>query len=225
MLRILHMLAGVLCLALVAACSDGKSGQSQAEIDATTLSDMVLRPEQLGVNYAGSLIGESTRYPNQQVVRESLDQAKAAQDLQKYGRIDGYTLIVVDSRRVPAAATTVNLHKEAKGASEFHALAGTDIKSGVGKTREDQSQLVAAESFSPRKIGDEADGLVLAIKPPPTASGPKPTVYQTVVGFRRGRILGTAVVFRTDDSDARDEAVRIAKLLDERIEAVLKGKE
>ena len=62
--------------------------------------------------------------------------------------------------------------------------------------------------------GDEAIGFVVAAS---TDGGDEPTLYQTVVGFRRDRILGTVRISRLDDTDVREETIALARKLDERV--------
>jgi hypothetical protein len=48
-------------------------------------------------------------------------------------------------------------------------------------------------------------------------------VSLTIVTFQQGRVLGSVYVLRADAKDARPDVMLVAKLLDARMKAVLRG--
>jgi len=59
------------CLALLAACNNGKADENSAPKFEATALGIWLRPRTTGApNYTSSRIGQSTNYPNQQIARE-----------------------------------------------------------------------------------------------------------------------------------------------------------
>ena len=81
-------------------------------------------------------------------------------------------------------------------------------------------QALAAERFDPGQIGDQATGYVSITSYQAGNLGPV-TVYNTVIVFRRGQVIGKVGVDRADNGDARPEVARLARALDSRIRGAL----
>ena len=187
----------------------------------TDLQRVVLEQEQLGRAYAGFGLGLDADYPNQQVLLEVRDPIKEEEAIRRFGRVNGH--IRYYKRDGMAVGTAANLHKDGEGAAGFHAHVIQDIKDSVGQQLPDGSHLQDAEFFSVSNIGDGGTGVVLAILPPPD-QGVGGVIYETLVGFYRGPLIGTALIRRSDDANTRDEVLRIAHLLDQQIQSVLQNR-
>jgi hypothetical protein len=205
--------------ALSLACSGGNKSSSVTEED---LEAMVLRIEQLGPTYSEYRLRENIRYPNQQVIREAPDPKTEEEALQRFSRIAGHARFYSAGRNL--VGTVANLHKDAKGAAGYHRHVEQQIKSEVGKEAQNKPGLLKADFVPVSNIGDGATAALLTIQPPPPplASTPAPAVYQTSVAFYRGPVIVTVTIEHSDQSDVREEALRLARLLDQQIQEVLK---
>ncbi|MEE9278428.1 MAG: hypothetical protein V3V06_08455, partial [Dehalococcoidia bacterium] len=148
-----------------------------------------------------------------------------AEDLERFGRLSGYADVysslaaVIDAEGVFFIGTSVSLYENTDGASGDLKDEVEDSRRQIGMTSDDVT-LEDAEEFEVDGIGDESAGLVLTLS---VSGDEKLTFYGTLVGFRRGRLIGSSIIARFDDEDAQEEAAALAGKLDERILAALRG--
>jgi len=221
------------CL-LLAACGGEEEEEAEAPADLTAgeitdeeLSLMVVPLSELGSQYADFEFyeDESGFQSNEDIIDAAFDEEDEAGDVERFGRVNGYG---EDYRSVEAAleregafliGTATELYEDADGASGDLKDGVEDMQRQVGMTKEDVT-LEDAEEFDPGRIADESAGLLLTGS---VAAGQEVRYYMTVVGFRRGRLLGSVAIARFDEEDVREEAEALARKLDERITAVLRG--
>ena len=212
----------------VSACGGGgEKDITDREITDGELSLMVLPLSDLGSQYAGFELSEdqSGFQSNDKTIENAFDQEDETADVQRFGRVKGYEEDYLSSEGLLGGtgpfhiSTAVVLHEGADGASGNLKDGVEDAQRAVGSTKEDAT-LETAEKFSVEDVGQEAAGLFQ--KGSVEADGGL-TFYQTVVGFRQGRLIGAVSITRLDDEDVRDEATALARKLDERILAVLRG--
>lgn len=125
-------------------------------------------------------------------------------DLERFARLVGYQEMYVPpdgSAPVARIFTVVGLFRDAAGASGYLANLPTSI-SGA-----------SAGPFAVSGIGDEVKGYR-------TVSGSE---LQTRVNVRRGRLLGTVGINRRDLNDVSQEAIDLARKLDDRLRRSLTG--
>jgi hypothetical protein len=115
---------------------------------------------------------------------------------------------------------TVVLHDNADGASGNLKDGADDAQRAVGKTNEDVT-IEGVETFEAGDIGQDAVGVVQ--KASFKADQADFTLNQTIVGFQEGRLIGSMVITGFEGEDMQAEATAIARKLDERILAVLRG--
>jgi|GEM_PF-5372230 len=217
----------LLSLAAVAVACPGSTDLTLGDITDEQLRLMALSLPQLGSDYANFELDEdeSGFQSNEDAIQNAFDPGDEGEDVQQFGRIDGYgeTYSSLESLfrgdGVFLIGTTVSLYADAQGASGDLKDEVADTERQVGTTSE-EVMLAAAEEFDPGKIGDESAGLFLTLSP---ATGAELTLHGTVVGFRQGRIIGSTFIVRFDDQDVQEEAAALARELDERILAVLRG--
>ena len=216
-------------LAAVASACGGGDGDTKdltgREIADEELSMMALPLSELGPQYADFALQEdgSGFRSNEERIDEDLDSEDEAEDVQRFGRVNGY----IESYSFPGALSQeegpfgiemrVTLYEDAGGASEDLFNDAEDAKRQVG-TGDESLRLEDAAAFDPDGIGDESVGLMMTFS---VSGGQDRKLYETLVGFRQGRLLGSFVILRWDDEDVREEAATAAHKLNERILAVL----
>ena len=208
------LLSAVLVTLLALSCG---GGSDEADVQESQLPNMLPSLEDLGPDYAGYRLVQDTPYPNQQVLREAISAEGDAAALERFPRINGH-IRAYEARLGPAAAHfAVNLHKDAKAAKGYHSHVEKDTMASVGKDAPNKSKLLAAQPFDVKSVGEGASGAVLHVQAPPGQTG---EMFLTTVGLYRGPIIGVVSIARADSTDAKEEALRLAKLLDQRIQAV-----
>jgi hypothetical protein len=90
----------------------------------------------------------------------------------------------------------------------------------VGKTQENIT-IQGADTFEVHDIGDEAVGMIQ--KASLKVNQGELTIDQTIVGFREGRLIGSVGITNLEGADVQQEAIALARKLDERMLAVLRG--
>lgn len=219
------VLAGALVLA---GCGVGQDeapkAVEQPTITQAQLAAMVLPQEELGELAAGLEPGASGRVDNAQAAEDTPDPNDTGKSLRADGRLDGHeayyagTALVAQKKKTKGlvlVGTEVELLQDTVYAAQYlHQQVG-DLQRFQGK-QEDGSRAVV-KSFSPAPVGDEAEGLLV------TVSKGKQKLFTTGVTFRRGRLVGVAMVARPDKQDERAEVEALAAKLDKRIQDVLAG--
>ena len=167
---------------------------------------------------------ESGWVDNGREAQSSYDRADSAVSLAQGGRLTGYQLVYDDAAQaalragagIQAFVTSVELFSSTDTASaslrDRRALArrlgNTSPRRGV--------HLEAVRPFAV-KAADEAYGVQEAV-----TFGDVQT-FRTLIRFRRGPVVGTAVVVRLDRKDGRHLAERLVGTLDSRIQIGLHG--
>ena len=211
----------------VIACGGGQGDLTAREITNDELSLMVLSLAELGPQYADFEFDEdeSGFQSNDDQIEDAFDDDDEAEDLERFGRLNGYADVyssvaaVIDAEGVFFIGTSVSLYENTDGASGDLKDEVEDSRRQIGMTSDDVT-LEDAEEFQADGIGDESAGLVLTLS---VVGDEKLTFYGTLVGFRRGRLIGSSIIATFDDENVREEASVLARKLDERILAALRG--
>ena len=225
-----------ICPAVLSGCGGGEADITDREISDEELALMVLPQEEFGAEYAGLELdeGASGFLSNEEAIENDYDGEDERGDIERFGRVNGYAEVYsspLGAEDDPSALSEtglmvgigVELLRDTEGASgrledeiadyerEFREEAGAE-----------EGQEAELRLFSPAGIGDEAVGLQMEF-PVPVDAGLKVFYNATHVSFRRGRLVGAIVIGEFYDRDRRDEVVALARKLDERIQAVLRG--
>lgn len=219
------LLHPLLLATLVLACTGSTTDLNDREISDGELVAMMLPLADLGPAYADlELDDESGFQSNEDVVKDANDKEDEAEDIERYRRVTGYqeafTSLEALSNRdgVFGIGTIVSLYEDADGASGDLLDTVDDAKRAVGTTAYHVT-LEDVEEFTLDGIGDESAKLIVSL----SVSDGGYAFYVTVVMFRRGRLIGEVVIVRYDEEDVREEVAELARKLDERILAVLRG--
>jgi hypothetical protein len=227
--RMRHLFPILAALAVLSASACGGGGQADLtdrEITDGELSLMALPLSDLGSQYADFEPDDTSGLQsNEQAIEGSFDKEDEAADVERFGRVKGYEENYVSSEALMDGtgpfyiSTGVVLHEQADGAAGNLKDGVEDAQRAVGGTNENTT-LETAETFSVEDVGQEAVGLWQKGSAQADDGG---SFYRTIVGFRQGRLIGSVSILRFDDQDVRDEATALARKLDERILAVLRG--
>ena len=161
---------------------------------------------------------------NRLEARSSYDPRDSAASLRRAGRVTGYQLTYYDptqaalrsGKGLHAVLTSAELYSSVRAASASlrdrvafaRGLENRSPRSGV--------RFGAIRPF-PVKAADEALGLREVVR------FGDDQVLRTLVGFRRGRVVGTVMVVRVDQDEGSDVAERMVGILDSRIQIALHG--
>ncbi len=225
---------------LVAACGGGgsKSGEAEkltavpsaAAIDTGQVSDdqlrtMVLPLEAYGGKYAGYELDDASGFRNNDYeINDATDADKEKAAIEKYGRVNGYeqTFSSLEAfttfQGVMMVASDVTLFENADGASSY-------LQSGPDRMREEAESgssgvtLQDLSTFDAGKIGEEAMGATASASFPAGGAA----LRMTTVAVRRGRVVASVALMGTADIEVQDEAIALARVLDERVVGVLRG--
>jgi hypothetical protein len=225
-----------ICPAVLSACGGGEADVTDHDISDEELALMVLPQEEFGGEYAGLELDEAASgfLSNEEAIETNSDGEDEQRDIERFGRVNGYTEVYSSPLAVeddPSAAsemglmlgTGVELLRDSEGASgrledeiadyerEFREEAGAEEAQGAD-----------LQFFSIDDVGDEATGLQMEF-PVSVDAGLSLLYNATHVSFRRGRLVGAIVIGEFVAADRRDEVVALARKLDERIQAVLRG--
>jgi len=217
-----------LAVLAIIACGGGKADLTAREITDEELSLMVLPLAELGSQYADFEFDEdeSGFQSNDDQIEDAFDEDDEAEDIERFGRLNGYADVysslaaVTDAEGVFFIGTSVSLYENTDGASGDLEDEVEDSRREIGMTTSDDVTLENAEEFEAEGIGDESVGLILTLS---VSGDEKLTFYGTLVGFRRGRLIGSSIIARFDDEDVQEEAALLARKLDQRISAALQG--
>lgn len=210
----------------VVACG-GQADLTAREITDEELRLMVLSAVELGPQYAEFEFDEdeSGFRSNEDEIEEDFDPEDEAEDIERFGRVNGYAdaysfpEAISEEQGVFFIATAIGVYEDADGASGDLKDEVVDAQRQIGMSIEDVT-LEDTEEFGADGVGDESAGLILTLS---ASDDQRLTFYGTFVGFRRGRLIGSVVISRLDEEDDRDEVAALARKLDERILAVLRG--
>lgn len=226
------LLAWVAVIALsaaLAACGgNGEPDLTVGQITDEELSLMVLSRADLGEEYADlRFIEQSDFVTNETRVKWALDPEDEADDLERFGRLNGYEAVYVAfSRPTEGSALDeirigVALFADAAGASDYLEDELADIEQGIGGEHLGRT-LEEAKRFKVGGIADRSVGFRATASAAQGQDSALPTNV-TQVYFRRGRLLADVAIGRLDDEDASKDVEGLARKLDESILAVLRG--
>jgi hypothetical protein len=210
----------LICAALLAGCGDSKGPEATRNVTSADLGRMVLSKRALGP-FAKRLekrTGDSGPTGNRAGADDTVDPRDTARTLARAGRVTGYEWAYAATRRpapngVLGMSIEVELFRTEKAASRYLKKQIHDFERFGGRNLEGL-KLASVETFDVGDVGDEARG-VRAV-----ARFSNKALFDTVVGFRRGRIVGSAAVFLGRELVISSDVERIADALDDRIKRV-----
>ena len=217
-------------LLFAAACSlGGDSKGSAVKIGDAELQAMAqpFTNASFGDEYANmALDDESGIRTKQAFIDEADDPEDEARDVEKFGYVSSYENGYLTTAELGhggpfVAGVIVTLFDSEKDAAGYLGDDLDDARRTFSGTTE-TGTLLAFETFKP-KVGTDNYGVFIQIKADEDSFGIDSDIGFTVVSFRRGKVLGSVVIFRTDAKDERALAMKVAKQLDQRIQAVLRG--
>jgi hypothetical protein len=221
--------AGALLLATgVASCGGGGGGDVTARpIDDSVLGTMAVYEVDLPGDFAGFVRIEGSGFKdNEQSAAEHFDPVDEAQDLERFAQEREYVRRYGPSEAGGATSagavnfvSAVRLFKDASGASGYLTDELTDIEGSVGK-ESGGITINAVERLKVGGIGDEAAGVRMTMTV--AGGGSERPEYETLVFFRRGRLLVSLAAIRGDEVDFKSDLETLARSLNERIQIVLK---
>ena len=190
-------------------------GARGTEIGAERLQSMALPLPELGPAYSGFVedLFLSAFQDNEERAGNVLtfDSADELQEFERRGRVTGYfEAFAAPDGRTPVS-TGAHLFRDDAGAKEFLARFAERCKRLAGGTIGPQ-RIESVNDVAAPTLGDGAVAVALAI----------PGAHRVTVLVRRGRVVGETVVVRTDDAQARAEALDLARKLDARTTSALK---
>jgi hypothetical protein len=217
------------CLVVVTGCGLGgeKSADPPRKSTRADLAIMVVAEKQLGAVAEGLELARDESGPtsNAEAAEDTIDPRDTAESLGSAGRISGYDLVYEAPRGLAAAkrskgvvhvATSVELMRDPVYAAKYLNKRVADFERFEHKTV-DGVLLKTVESVDVAGIGEEAYGLRLTVK------GRAIVLHETLVAFRRGRLVGAAFIGRLDARRTEGQAQRAALTLDWRIQRGLTG--
>lgn len=183
-------------------------------------------PDALGEAYDGFEVVELTIEPNLEVVRQAvIDPADEEEDVLSFGRVMGARIEMLPQQArigggdLVGVQTWVSAFETDEGASGYLGDFVQDAAKGVGGGHPSDLAVAEVESFVVEDLGQEAVGLVLAEGRP----GSEPFLFETLVVFRVGRLLGFASVLHPDEADHRVRSLALAEVLEQRMIGVVGG--
>jgi len=213
-----------LAIAMAACGGDGESDLTARPISDADLGTMAVYEVDLPQEFTDFVrTTESGFKTNEQSAERHFDPADEADDLELFGQVGEYVRIYelppvggqIPQREAISLVSSARLFEEPSGASDYLEDELADLEGSVGKDVGD----VTIEEFGVGGIGDEAVGVRTTVVY--LDDGSESLTYATQVSFRRGRLLLSIAVVRTDDEDVSAELKDLARDLDERIQVVL----
>jgi hypothetical protein len=225
---IIPWVSGLLLAIAMAACGGGgESDLTARPISDADLGTMAVYEVDLPQEFDGFVrTTESGFKTNEQSAEMNFDPADEANDLELFGQVREYVRIYelppvggqIPQGEAISLASSARLFEEPSGASDYLEDELADLEGSVGKELGDTT-IEEFERFGVSGIGDEAVGVRTTVMSPD--DGSERLTYATQVSFRRGRLLLSIAVVRTDDEDVSAELKDLARDLDERIQVVL----
>ena len=232
--------AALVCAFVLAACGgggeEGREGLTAREITDEELVLMLLAKAEMGEQYAGlSFVHDPGLTTADDIIKEAFQPEEQAEDLERFPLVSASDVVYAESTIAeesgePTGQTVgfaVYLFEDAEAASGYVEEELADLEEQVGSMRTGPAhwdqKLTAAERFKPGRIGDESHGIRFTLT---SFVDPSLTIdaRATVVWFRRGRLLASVSISTTiGGPDFRKAAEALARKLDERIQAVLRG--
>jgi hypothetical protein len=216
--------------ALLIACTSAKSGGVRVQVTGDHLRAMVLTRDDLGPEYADyGMDPASGPRTSEQLVEEADNPDDEALDVAKFaillGHEDTYlSLGNLQSRSGVLLLTDGIVLYANKAATEgdFSDTVGDMKRDFSGTTR--FGSLQAFQTFKP-KIGEAARGQIIRLMTSGNNFGINSVVNITItsIQFRRDQMVGSVVLMRFDAKDVKGEVTDLARKLDKRMQAVLRG--
>jgi hypothetical protein len=225
----LAVLAALLVLPACAQSADPEPTAARSGKDdlVAELDEMVVPQGDVGGLPLGLRVTpDSGWHDNRAAAESTLDSSDSAASLDKAGRVTGYELTHYDPTETALHAgrgllsffTSVELFE-----SEAAASAYLDTRAAYRQSLDETSpeEGVTFRSVAPfdTRVGE---GRGYAFREDVVFG--EDHVFRTLIGFRRGRIVGTVMFVRADRDDATADATRLAGILDSRIQNALGGK-
>lgn len=220
---------GLLLAVAMAACGGGGEPDLTARpISDADLGTMALYEVDLPQEFADFVrTSESGFKTNEQSAERHFDPADEAQDLELFGQVREYVRVYrlpvggqIPQREAISLVSSARLFEDPSGASDYLQDELADMEASVGKDM-GGTTIEKLERFKVDGIADEAVGARTTLLLPD--DGSERPAYGTQVSFRRGRLLLSIAVIRTDDKDVGGELDVLARSLDDRIQVVLQG--
>jgi hypothetical protein len=212
-----------ICLAaalLVAATGCGflTSSKDSPPVTEADLATMVVPEDDLKQEFpALERDGESGTLTAQEMADQTFDPDDTASGLRRAGWLRGFLMDYRNPRgKGPGSVlSSVALFDSAGAARAVATKEENGARVRDGKTI-GGATYKGLELGNP-EVGDEAWGMEFSVR------AGKTTYHVTAILFRRDRVLGRAVITRTDDTVVRAEALKLAQTTDERIQGILSG--
>ncbi len=183
-------------------------------------------PDALGGDYTGFEVAAHALEPNAELIRKSLlDPADEEADITAFDRANGARIelrprsLRLGTGDLIGVHTWINLFEDFEGASAYLEDYIQDISKGVGGGVPSDLIVTGVDSFAVEDLGQESVGLILG----ESRLGGELVRFQTLIGFRIGRLLAFVALIHPDDSDHRVRAIRLAEALERRVDGVLTG--
>jgi hypothetical protein len=183
-------------------------------------------PDALGEAYDAFEVVTLTVEPNVEVVRQAvIDTADEEEDILAFGRITGARIEMLPQQSrigggdLVGVQTWVSAFESDEGASAYLSDFVQDAAKGIGSGHPSDLAVAEAQSFVVEDLGQESVGLILAEGRP----GSEPLVYETLVAFRVGRLLGFASVLHPNEADHRVRSLALAEVLEKRMIGIVAG--
>jgi hypothetical protein len=226
--RLVLLLAPLAALAFVCGGS-GTADLTDRDISDNELITMALPREELGENYGGfTPVEDNGLQTLDERVDGEIDEEDERADLERAGFVKAYDLNYTSTDAlfgggdVFFAGSSVDLYGDAAGAqADWEDELTNDFPNEVGKPDEDGATITSYDTYDVPDIADDAAGAIFRIDLGEEAGDLEFTA--TGVFIRRGRIIAGVGLVRVDDEDVKDEAISLARKLDERIVGVLEG--
>jgi len=223
-----------LLLLFTAACSvdvpDIRGGKkSSVPVGDAELRSMVevLTNQAFGDAYAGMIADEGSGMQTRDAfIQEADDPEDEAKDVDTYGYVSSAQYAYYDPEALSKggpfiAGVSVALFQTQDGAAGYLRDDLNDGRRTYSGTSE-AGTLLAFQTFKP-KLGQHNYGVYMRLKAAKEVFGTDGDVSLTIVTFQHGRVLGSVCVLRADAKDAKADVMLVAKLLDARMKAILRG--
>ena len=216
-------------LLLSAACSGGESEKADVQIDDAELQAMaeVFSNATFGDAYANMVFDETSGLETKEAfIEDDNDPEGEAKDVEQFGYVSSYEVAYFDSEGLinggPVAMSVgVTLFDTEEGATGYMRDDLEEGRKSFSGTTE-LGTLLSFDTFD-AKAGKENWGVFLRLKANEETFGVNTELSMTVITFQRGKVLGSVFVMRGDAKDAKADGMRVAKLLDQRMQAILRG--
>jgi hypothetical protein len=228
-----RVLAGAAAVAVVAVipagrvvgAADAKTRAGAAQPTRAQLAVAVLPKHLLGPEATGFDVDIGSGFANDVAAAEdTLDPTDTGPQLARAGRIGGYGLSYsrlscapfVRRSGLATIESSVDVFRNARAADAFLTKQLRDARRLRGKEVE-YGILVASRAFPAGRIADRAIGLRM------TGELGDWRVYETVVAFRAGALVGAVAIDRADLKPSTAQAARLARLLADRVRLATAG--